>query len=198
MALSSFAQLQQHVIEKLREGLSPDLTYHCVAHTLDVLQQVENIALQEGNKKQEELLLLKVAALYHDTGFLLTYQNHEEKGCELAREELPSFGFNPNQIENICGLILATKVPQMPKTKLQQIMCDADLDYLGRADFFTIGETLFQEFLCYGIVKDEENWNQLQVKFLENHSFFTHFSRNNREPQKQVYLQQIKEKVNHH
>ncbi|ALI99653.1 HD domain-containing protein [Rufibacter tibetensis] len=185
----------QHIVTKLQEELPVELSYHCARHTLDVFHQAQAIAEYEGIKDPEELLLLQVSALYHDSGFLQAYDQHEEKSCDLARADLPGFGFSPAQIETICGLILATKVPQVPQTKLQEILCDADLDYLGRNDFFQIGETLFQEFLSYGVLQDEVRWNQLQVRFLENHRFFTCFSKNNREKKKQKHLKLIKAKL---
>ncbi|MBA9077131.1 MULTISPECIES: HD domain-containing protein [Rufibacter] len=192
----SLEPLYEHIVAKLREGLSKDLTYHSLHHTLDVFEQVSLIALKEGVTAPQELLLLQVAALYHDAGFLYTYQQHEERSCTLAKEELPGFGFTPEEITIICRLIMATQVPQAPQNKLQEIICDADLDYLGRDDFFPIGQTLFQEFTCYGVVQNEEQWNQLQVRFLESHTFFTSFSKNSRETQKQQHLALIKAKLN--
>jgi predicted metal-dependent HD superfamily phosphohydrolase len=195
MSQAKLQSIYQHIVTRLEAGLPATLTYHCLRHTLDVLQQVERIAREEKVENEEELFLLQVSALYHDAGFLETYAQHEEKSQEIAQADLPRFGFNPAQLQTISGLILATKVPQQPQNKLQQILCDADLDYLGRDDFFAIGDLLYQEFLYYGVVTDEAQWDQLQVRFLESHRFFTCFSKNNREAQKQKHLQQIKARI---
>ena len=48
---------------------------------------------------------------------------------------------------------MATEIPQNPKTHLEMIMCDADLDYLGRYDFETISNNLYTEFLDFGFVR---------------------------------------------
>lgn len=188
-----FARIQVHVIDKLQKGLSEKLTYHNVAHTLDVLKQAVVIANKEGVTDPEDMLLLKVSALYHDTGFLYAYQEHEDKSCEVASEELPAFGFTDEQIERVCGMIRATKVPQNPQNHLEQIICDADLDYLGRADFFEIGNNLYKEFLEQGVVKDFKEWNMLQIRFLESHRYFTKSSLKRRQKVKMNYLQAIKE-----
>jgi uncharacterized protein len=190
----SFSDIKSEVIGKLEKGLSPALTYHNVAHTLDVLKHVIEISQQEG-VNEEELLLLKVSALYHDIGFLYVYSGHEEKGCAMAATELPGFGFSFDQIEKICGMIRATKVPQEPKTRLEEIICDSDLDYLGREDFFKTGEGLYKEFLVQNIVADERDWNMLQVKFLESHHYFTNSSTNNRQQVKQLNLEKVKNKL---
>lgn len=191
----SYPEIQEHVINRLNKGLSPTLTYHNVAHTLDVLKYVNEIAKLEGITNQADLLLLKVSALYHDIGFLSNYSGHEEVSCKMASEELVKFGFSNDQINKICGMIRATKVPQQPQNKLEEIICDSDLDYLGRDDFFIIGEGLYKEFLLQKIVTNEKEWNELQVRFLENHHYFTKSSKQNRHQAKQENLEQVKAKL---
>ncbi|MCW3112986.1 MAG: hypothetical protein JWR18_1382 [Segetibacter sp.] len=191
----SLPDIQSRVIDKLEKGLSPTLTYHNVSHTLDVLQQAIEIAELEGIKNEEELLLLRVAALYHDVGFLATYSGHEETSCSMASEELQSFGFTKDQIDKVCGMIRATKVPQQPHTQLEEIICDADLDYLGRDDFFKIGDGLYKEFVIENIVSNETEWNSLQVRFLESHHYFTRSSKQRRQQAKQINLEKVKEKL---
>lgn len=193
--MNLFSQIHKHVIDKLEKGLSPDLTYHNVAHTVDVLKQSILIANAEGVDKEEDLYLLKIASLYHDVGFLDRYTGHEERSCEIAEKELPAFGLNKSQIDKICGMIRATKVPQNPNTLLEEIICDSDLDYLGRSDFFTIGEGLFNEFKIQKFVSNDRDWNLLQIRFLEQHHYFTNTSKKRRQRQKQIHLEAVREKV---
>ena len=193
--MNSFTQIQKHVIDKLQKGLSSDLTYHNVGHTLDVLKQSIFIANAEGIDNEEDILLLKLASLYHDVGFLNKYTGHEETSCEFAEKELAAFGLNKTQIDKICGMIRATKVPQNPRTHLEEIICDADLDYLGRPDFFTIGDGLFNEFMIQKIVSNDRDWNLLQIRFLEQHHYFTKTSKKRRQRLKQIHLEAVKEKV---
>ncbi|MDQ3291802.1 MAG: HD domain-containing protein, partial [Bacteroidota bacterium] len=122
MTFSVFPQIQEFAIYKLSSGLSEKLTYHHVKHTLDVLEQSEVIAHLEDVRAEEDIFLLKIAALYHDMGFLNIYQGHEEKGCEIADKDLTPFGLSSAQKAIVCGLIRATQLPQNPKTKLQQII----------------------------------------------------------------------------
>lgn len=196
MAPIPFMLLKRHVVNKLQARLPQQLTYHSLAHTLDVLKQAENIARAEGFTCPEGLLTLKVAALYHDAGFIDRYHDHEAQGCQIAQQELPGFGFSEEQIERICGMIRATKIPQSPLTFQEQIICDADLDYLGREDFTQIAQNLYKELVSFQMLEGEEDWNALQLKFLEKHEYFTGFSRENREKHKQAHLAALKEKVN--
>lgn len=175
----------------LKAGLSASLTYHNIDHTLDVTTQCLAIAKAEGIADKQMLMELQIAALYHDTGFLFVYPGHEEKGCELAREQLPGFGLNKTAVANICELIMATKIPQSPKNHLQQIICDADLDYLGRDDFFTIGDKLHKEVLAYKIVNNKKEWEERQVIFLQSHNYFTQSSQQKRSHVKLLHIKKL-------
>jgi hypothetical protein len=91
-------------------------------------------------------------------------------------------------------MVLATQIPQQPKTLLEEIICDADLDYLGTDNFYPVGQTLYHEFKAYGIINTEEEWDKLQVSFLESHHYHTEFAQKYRQPIKQQFLQEIKDK----
>ena len=186
--------IQLHVVTKLKDGLDSSLTYHTVEHTLDVMRQTVRIGIAE-NIGSRDLMLLQVAALYHDTGFLKCYRGHEEESCLFAKRELPNYGFMEDEIEKICGMIMATKIPQSPRNRLEEIICDADVDYLGRADFFTTGEKLYKEFLDQGIVVDFDDWNRVQVRFLESHHYFTQTSIRLRSKEKLRYLDEVRKLV---
>ena len=184
-----FQNIRALVCEKLN-GLNADLTYHNKEHTMDVVRQCERIAADEG-VEDHDLFLLKVAALYHDTGFLKTYFDHEEMSCRIFMEDASLFNFSAEDTDLIKSLIMATKLPQTPKNLLEKIICDADLDYLGRTDFFTIGEGLRKEFLKYSIIHSDKEWDELQVKFLTSHQYHTESSRRNRESQKQENITKL-------
>ncbi len=190
MTEKDFEIIQKKVLAMLDE-LSPHLTYHSKAHTKDVVKQSLRIAAAENITDKKQLLLLKFAALFHDTGFLKVYANHEIKGCEIFEATTAGLGFSDHDKEIIKGLIMATKIPQMPKTHLQQIICDADLDYLGRDDFYTIGENLRKEFMHYNIVASNEDWEKLQLNFLTHHQYHTQASRDLREPVKHTFVSKL-------
>ena len=110
------------------------------------------------------------------------------------RNELPKWGYSKSDIDTICGLVEATRLPQQPKNLLEKIICDADLDYLGTEHFYRIGETLFNEFKAQKIVTNRKEWNDLQIRFLTNHSYPTEYAKKYREPVKQKYLAELKKK----
>ena len=187
----NLAVIRDHVVSMLDKELPSILSYHNVDHTLDVTSQCLAIAKEEGIEDEHLLMTLQVAALYHDTGFIHIYHGHEKKGCEIAREQLPLFNINEQVIVDVCGLIMATKVPQLPNTYLQSIICDADLDYLGREDFFERGDNLRRELLEYKLINSNHDWEERQLDFLQSHSYFTKTSFKKRNPVKMKFINQL-------
>jgi uncharacterized protein len=185
----------QQILDQLQTSLSPKLTYHCVAHTLDVVEQAERIARAEGITDPESLALLQTAAYYHDAGFLIVYDDHEAVACRLVQDMLPDFGYSTPQIEQICAIIMATKIPQTPTSKLGEIICDADLDYLGRDDYKAISETLLTEWLTFDRLPDPTRWFPIQVSFMGNHRYFTQTNQQLREPAKQQFVEAIRQQL---
>ncbi len=189
-----FDSLKTYVFEQLENHLASTLYYHGAHHTLYVYNAAIKIADYEKVTGDDHTLLM-TAVLLHDYGFLETYHEHEESGCVIAHRILPEYNFNQKQIDQVCAMIMRTKIPQIAFNKLEEIICDADLDYLGTDDFFPIGNTLFKEFLHYGVVKDEEGWNRLQMKFLIAHQYFTDYAKRYREEKKQANLKLISDIV---
>lgn len=190
----NYTKAEKYILRRLKKELSNDLLYHSLNHTQDVCDQVERIARSE-KIVGEDLFILKTAALYHDAGFISQYSKNEPLGAQLARENLPRFGYTENQVELIAELILATSVPQKPINKLQQILCDADLDYLGRDDFEEISDRLMNELIAHGKIEGRHQWDEMQVAFLSNHKYFTETNQREREPTKQEHLQHIKTRL---
>ena len=183
---------KEYILKRLRKDLPKKRTYHCFEHTLDVYSAAIDIAEKEG-VEGEDLELLKLAALYHDCGFLVQDGEHETAGCKIASEKLNEYGYSKDSIERVCSMIMATKIPQSPKNLLERILCDADLDYLGRSDFFLIGDTLFEELRAFGILDSFDAWNELQVSFLSSHTYCTETSKKLRSDKKTENIQRVRD-----
>lgn len=187
----NFAAARQFVLDTLQQGLDPALSYHGLHHTLDVERAAAEISVLEGIPSPDRWLV-QTAALFHDAGFLWGHEEHELKGCALARQHLPDFGYSPTQVEQVAHTIMATSIPQRPHNLLEKILCDADLDYLGREDFFAIADTLFVELQHFGRISNTEEWNRIQIQFIDNHTYFTDTNRRRRETCKQFNLELLK------
>jgi uncharacterized protein len=182
------------ILDKLKNELPSQVYYHTIEHTLDVYNCTEIIAKKEG-VNASNLKLLLVAAIYHDTGYLLQNTDHEQCSCQIARKYLSQYHYTKEEIDAICDIIMATKIPQNPKSHLEEIICDADLDYLGRDDFFKIGNNLYKELVAFGKLITVEEWNSEQESFMKKHHYFTETSINCRQSQKEKNLKILQSKI---
>jgi uncharacterized protein len=189
-----FQQTKAFILDKLKNELPAHLSYHSMAHVIDVYQAAENIGKQE-NISEYDMQLLLTAVLFHDSGFINGPKKHEEESCKIANQYLPGYDYSVKEIEKINGMIMATQIPQLPKNHLEEIICDADLDYLGRDDFFPISDSLYKEFNIAGMIGNENNWNKLQVTFFEAHHFFTNTALKLRQKKKDENLALVKLKT---
>jgi uncharacterized protein len=183
-----FARARTYALARLEHELSPALCYHSVMHTRDdVVVAAERLAAQEG-VAGEALLLLCTAAYFHDLGFVEQREQHELIGARVAAEALPQFGYRPDQIALIEGMILATRLPQTPYTPLERILADADLDVCGRDDFLTLNSCLRAELAAAGNATTDREWYSGQISFLRAHRYWTAAARATRDQVKRANI----------
>jgi HD superfamily phosphodiesterase len=185
-----FKNAKKYILTRLENELKPNLYYHGIHHTIDVYEASIKIAELE-NLSQEEKIIINTAALFHDAGFIYQYENNEEVAVKLTQLVLPKFGYNEKQVKAIGEIILTTRITARPQNLLEKIMCDADYDYLGRNDFFKIAETLYRELNEYDYKFSSDEWNEIQVKFLKKHEYYTLSSLTLRRPKKIEYYEQL-------
>lgn len=181
-----------YILKRLENELSPALTYHSLYHTRDdVVPATRRLGGLIGLSEQD-LQLLEVAAAYHDAGFIIQYREHELAGVSIAQKVLPQFGFSEEVIRTISGLIMATRLPQSPRTLMEEILADADLDSLGRFDFFERGNKLREERTLRGEHITDAAWYDEQVRFLRGHRYFTQAARAIRDEGKKHHLEELR------
>ena len=192
--MQSDLHMKEFVVNLLKNNLPPTYYYHDVDHSLYVMEKTIEIAKNE-HCSAEEIRLLSTAALWHDVGFVNIYVGHEEESCSFAKQYLPGYGYSEAEIKIICGMIMATKMPQSPKNRLEEILADADLEYLGTNKPEIIADNLFLELRSLHHELTEEQWNHQQITFLKKHHYFTNYCKENMEPVKSAYLKKLQDKV---
>jgi len=197
MCHSNFEQARAYALQRLERELPAALTYHSLAHTRDDVAPATLRLSAIAGISGEQRMLLHTAAYYHDIGFVLQRIDHEIVGAQIAAEMLPTFGYGPAQIELIHGMIMATKLPQSPRTLLEQLLADADLDALGCTDFITRNHALRAELEAYGAHWDDLSWAQEQLCFVGSHQYWTDAARQVRGAQKQRNIEMIVEMIEH-
>lgn len=186
-----FERARRYAIQRLANGLSPLFHYHALTHTFyDVLPAVERLAALEQVDSEAELLL-RTAAVFHDIGFVEQRHEHEAIGIQIAATILPEFGYRDTQIQAISGMILATRLPQTPRSPLEQLLADADLDVLGRDDFLVRNQALRKELAAFGTTMTDAQWYEGQINFLENHRYWSASARKRRDEGKQQNIARL-------
>jgi predicted metal-dependent HD superfamily phosphohydrolase len=193
----NYEAVKKFILTKLERELDPRLTYHSINHTMDVLESAIRLAEMEHLSAQE-LLLLKTACIFHDSGMLVTYHGHEEASVKICHEVLPAFDYNDEDTAIVSRMIQTTILPQCASESLDKILCDADLDYLGRADFFMIAHRLKYEWDILNIHPTTlQEWYNIQRDFLSAHRYFTVSAISLRQSYKLENLKQIEFMCNH-
>jgi uncharacterized protein len=173
MSQANFEAAKQYALDRLERDLPIGLFYHSPEHTHDgVIGAVNRFAALEG-VDGEALMLLRTAAYYHDIGHIERSVGHEAISIRIACEILPGLGYSPEQVEAISGMIQATVLPQSPHTLAEQILADADLDVLGRDDFWVQNERLRAELTAHGRVLSDPEWYEEQLAFMGAHRYLT-------------------------
>lgn len=184
----AYPEVCHRILEDLAKKLPEHLSYHSIGHTIDVAN-VCNSYIEYYLLSDRVANLIRIAAVAHDYGYIFAPREHEERSIAEVRPMLTEY--SDKEIAVIDGLIRATKVPQKPQNLYEQILSDADLDYLGREDYPELSEGLYREFLYFGVVQNEADWLDVQIRFLESHQFHTDWAKANRSKRKQELLDRL-------
>lgn len=192
--MTDYKSIYEKVMKDLENWVPDHFTYHDAAHTRYVLEQAEVIATHESVTGRD-LILVKIAALYHDIGFLEGRRDHEALGCKIAGEDLGNSFLTAAEVKKVCSMIKATQIPQAPKNLLEQIVADADLEYLGTDKFEKFGRKLYRELHHFDPTLNLRKWDEIQIDFLTNHTYHTNYCKKFKEPKKQQNLEMVKERL---
>lgn len=195
LPLADFEGLRSFIMNKLKAELHENLLYHSWEHTQTVEEAVIKYAELE-KLSDHDLFLVRTAALFHDTGFLFRYHDNETLAVELFSYHAPKFGYQPDDIARINAIISATAIGAKPQNLAEAVMCDADLDYLGRLDYHVTAGKLFDEMELYGEKITRKERIEIQIDYLENrHQYYTTSAINLRDPGKKRRIVELKKRL---
>ena len=191
--------VDQYIRELFREELPAGIKYHDANHTLHpdrgVVAVANNLAIFENIPKHDRELLI-AAAYFHDTGYIREYEKNEPIAARMAGRILKLIGYKPNEIKKIQKMILSTDFEIEPKTHNEKILCDADLDNLGRKDFFKLDGRLREGRRARGVdVSDDAKWYRGTLKIIKKHQYYTNSQKMMREEGKQKNIKKLLKKL---
>jgi len=172
------------------------LYFHSLEHTQEVVQHAFEIGRRE-NVSAEELLILQVAAWFHDVGHLDgDLLDHELRSVDAASRFFAEKGVDdPNFIQRVTDAIMATRMPHVPGDKLGEIMCDADVYHFGTSDFRKTNKRVRKELSARTSPAVVTDWPQRTLMLLQSQHFFTPYSRQKLEEGKAENIRWLKKKV---
>lgn len=187
--------VSEYVYGLFREKLPHEYVYHDYNHTLGVVDGCKEIG--EGVKLAEsEMEIVIIAAWFHDTGYIFSYADHEERSAEIAENFLKEHNYPQNKIDEIKSCILSTKLPQKPKNIVEEVICDAEFIHFGKKEFFNRINLLRVEWekTKNKIVNDFE-WYKENIDFVIDHPFHTKFAQREFEKQRSENLSRLQKKL---
>jgi predicted metal-dependent HD superfamily phosphohydrolase len=171
-------QAEEFIRELFHRKIPEKLLYHDILHTEYVAGQAGLIGQHSGLNK-EELNIVKVAAWFHDSGFVGCSEGHEEESQKIAKTFLSSKGVKETEIEKVMNCIRATKMPQNPGgDMLAQVVCDADMAYLSEGFYFERTNLLRKEWNSQSESKlTKKAYYQETIEMFNNHHYFTEYGK---------------------
>ncbi|MCG2420465.1 DUF5706 domain-containing protein [Aequorivita sp. F47161] len=189
--MSDIVEATDNFVFKLfKDKLPNTFVYHNYTHSKRVYKSINEI-IENSQFDVKDATILRLAALLHDTGYIVKRENHEEESAKIAREFLEEQDVEPDIIEGVEKCIRATKFKDtVPKNDLEKAIRDADSSHFGKDYFEEASEFLRQEYLFQDVHNySSKEWQDENIKVLvEDHQFYTDYALKNWQPEKEENL----------
>ncbi|RWY49979.1 Pycsar system effector family protein [Mucilaginibacter gilvus] len=188
-------QVNEYVLAYYKTHADPRLVYHDKQHTENMVNRAIEIA-NHYQVNDRDYFVVVAAGWFHDTGYVLDIANHEEESAKLACTYLKNIGVTEEDIADIKGCIMATRMPQSPLSLLEKIICDADLYHLGTDYFFDTDKLMRKETsTLHNSELNKADWWRKSIAFLSAHEYHTDYCQVLLNSTKQQNIQVLKNKL---
>ena len=171
-------------------------SFHNLGHTLDVVKAAEEIGIN-SQLTEDELEAVTIAGWLHDIGYVEGAKDHERKAADKARELLTEWGMPQKRILDVTEAIMATKVPQQPRSLISKVLCDADLHHLSTDACQEKANLLREEWASIGDkVLDDTEWLKTNLAFMENHEYHTPYGKSVLQQRKKKNIKKLRKLIN--
>lgn len=172
LQLLRLGDLEEKVFDDILENFPESLHFHTPKYARKVYNQSFLLCRSE-EIEEEDRLLVRTAALMLFTGLTQDYYNFENRSSVISREILPDYSYSDRQIDQICNLILATKVPFSPNNRREKILIDSRMEFIGRPDYTTRIKQLYKELKEVGAKINGQQFKNQQLELLFEFQFYT-------------------------
>lgn len=171
---------ENYIFELFKDKVSKDHLYHNFHHIFRVVEAVTEIG-KGSNIEDDQLEILQLAAWFHDAGYSISEELHEQKSAEIAEEFLKNENYPTEKIEQIKSLILVTCAHSEPQNLLDEIMKDADTSHFASENYIGIAELLKLEWeATQNLSMTDVEWAFTNRNLLlACHRFYTDYAKEN-------------------
>lgn len=188
-------EAEKFVVDLLMAKVPEGLLYHSPEHSRYVVNASEMIG-KESSLNQQEIDLAKITAWFHDVGYAISTEDHETESKKLAEQFLSSKGIDPSQIKEVTESIEATRIPQSPRSKIAEVVCDADMLHLSSPDYYDQANHLRKEqaFIHHQRIR-KQDFDILSLAFFKAHTYHTNYGKTVLQIGKEKNYNMIQKKV---
>lgn len=185
--------VEEHVIKLFNELQPPQLVYHNLLHTKNVVQRSREIA-EHFELSDREMFIINLASWFHDTGYLFVKpSDHEEKSVLLMHEFADKHQIPEDITAEVASCIMATRMPQQPQTLLEEIICDADTYHFGTKEFKFNNKLAGEEMRQQQLQNFSRSaFDESTITMLKDHSFFTSYAKDLLNSSKKKNIKKLK------
>lgn len=190
-----YKKVEAYITGLFEQTPHPKLIYHNLQHTIKVVSRTKEIA-GHYNLIENDMLVLIVASLFHDAGYLFNeVALHEEKSAQLMREFVKELIPDNDVVNNIEACIMATKAGAKPANLLQQILADADTYNFGTKEIEVTNKQVYDEYVIRNGPISRKEWDKMTVRMLENHHYYTTYCKELLTERKRKNIKKFKKSI---
>ncbi len=184
---------EAYVFNLFKDKLSSEYIYHDYLHTLRVVTAVNELI--KGELIEEpDAHSLRLAAWFHDSGYIEGFENHEERSCRIFKDFIGQHSFENVNVQQVCDLILATKYTHFPTNLLEMCLKDADFYHFTLDNYSELGDLLKKEIetTCTKKLTDTD-WCKENLNVLtKNQYYFTNYAKTHWQPKKEKNIYKLR------
>jgi HD superfamily phosphodiesterase len=185
------AESEKYISALLAEKLPENFIYHNFNHALLVKKYAEIIGAH-ADLPADEMNILRICALFHDVGYINSFEQYNEESIVIASAFLAEHEVDQKTTDHISEIIRATKLPQSPKDKIAEVLCDADMMYIAAESAIEQFDLLYDESAMQKPKFEKRPvYEKKYIDFFATHTYFTEYGRTILQPQKEVTVKRI-------
>jgi predicted metal-dependent HD superfamily phosphohydrolase len=189
------AESENYISALLAEKLPEIIIFHNFNHALLVKKYAETIG-EQAALTADEMNILRICALFHDAGYVNSYEHHNEESIIIASAFLADHEVDPQTISHISEIISSNKLPQNPGDKIAEVLCDADMMYIASESGIEQFDLMYDETAMQKPNFDKRSaFEKGCIGFFKTHTYFTEYGKTILQPKKEAAAKRLSDRM---